>query len=114
MIIHVHVFLFYVVLKKTTQTKYYTNTISNSVAVVLITSIISKICERIFYETRSISPHQHSFLPSQPCLSNVLAFEEAVTRMMGEDHIADVIYLNFGKAFEPQISFGEKEVLRSW
>ncbi len=68
--------------KKPAQTKYYTNTTRNSVAVVLIASIISKIFERFFLETRPISPQQHSFLPSRPCVSNVLAFEEAVTSMV--------------------------------
>ncbi len=30
----------------------------------------------------------------------MLAFEEAVTRMMDEDHIVDVIYLNFATTFD--------------
>ncbi len=34
------------------------------------------------------------------CLSNLLAFEEAVTRMMDEGHTVFLIYLDFAKAFD--------------
>ncbi len=51
-------------------------------------------------DTRSTSPHQHGFLPRGSCLSSLLVFEEAVTRMMDEGHTVDVIYLDFAKAFD--------------
>ncbi len=44
---------------------------------------------------RTASPHQHGFLPGRSRLSNLLAFEEAVTRMMDEGHT-----VNFDKAFD--------------
>ncbi len=61
-------------------------------------SIICKIFERnlkmalltFLSDTRSISTHQHGFLPRRSCLSNLLVFEEAVTRMMDEGHAVDV------------------------
>ncbi len=40
------------------------------------------------------------FYPFRSCLSNLLVFEEAVTRMMDEGHTVDVIYLDFAKAFD--------------
>ncbi len=75
---------------------------------VSLISIICKIFERILKrallsilsDTRSISPHQQGFLPRRSCLSNLLVFEEAVTRMMDEGHTVDVIYLDFAKAFD--------------
>ncbi len=71
-------------------------------------SIIFKIFERILKrallsflnDTRSISPHQHGLLPRLSCLSNLLVFEEAVTRMVDEGHTVDVIYRDFAKAFD--------------
>ncbi len=73
---------------------------------VSLTSIICKLIERILKkallyflsETRSISPHQHGFRRS--CLSNLLVFEEVVTRMTDEGHTVDVIYLDFAKTFD--------------
>ncbi len=72
------------------------------------TSIICNIFERILKgallsfisDTRSISPYQHGFLSRRSCLSNLLVFEEAVTRMIDEGHTVDVIYLDFSKAFD--------------
>ncbi len=74
---------------------------------VSLTSLICQIFERILKralfsflsDTRSISPYQHGFLPRRSCLSNLLVFEEAVTRMIDKSHTVDVIYLDFAKAF---------------
>ncbi len=38
--------------------------------------------------------------PVCPAFSDLLIFEEAVTRMMDEGHTADVIYLDFAEAFD--------------
>ncbi len=57
------------------------------------------------------------------CLSYLLVFEEAVTRMIDEGHTVDVIYLDFAKAFESVIhrfllanmkSFGLGDVIVRW
>ncbi len=74
---------------------------------VILTSIICKIFERILKWARlsflsytlSISSYQYGFLPRRSCLSNLLAFEEAVTRMIDEGHTVDVIYLDFATDF---------------
>ncbi len=71
-----------------------------------LTSIMGKIFERIvkkvllsfLSDARSISPHQHGFLPRRPCLSNLLVFEEAMTHKMGEGHTVDAIYLDFANS----------------
>ncbi len=73
------------------------------------TSIICKIFERILKrallsfhnEARAIPPHQHGFVPCQSSSSNLLVFEEVVTRIMDEGHTVDVIYPDFVKAFDP-------------
>ncbi len=73
-----------------------------------LASIICKILERILKktlpsflsETRAISPHQYGFLPHQSSISKLLAFEEAVTRMMDEGYTVDEIYLDFAKDFD--------------
>ncbi len=94
-------------------------------------NIICKIVERIlkrallsFYSgPRSILSHQHGFLPRRSCHSNLLVFEEAVTRMMDEGHTVDVIYLDFAKAFDSanhrfllakMKSFGLGDVVVRW
>ncbi len=51
-------------------------------------------------DTRSISPHQHGFLPRRSYVANLLILEEAVTRTVGVGHAVDVLYLNFRKALE--------------
>ncbi len=56
---------------------------------------------------------------TRSCLSNLLAFEEAVTRMIDESHTVDVIYLDFAKAFDSVnhrflFSFGLGDVVVSW
>ncbi len=51
-------------------------------------------------EATTISLHQHGFLPHRPCLSNLIVFEEAVTRIMDEDHLVAVTYLDFTKTLE--------------
>ncbi len=96
-----------------------------------LTSVICKIFEMILKksllsilsEIWSISPHQHGFLPRRPCLSNLLFFEEAVTRMMDEGPTVDVIYPDFVKAFESvnhrflltkMKSFGLGDVIVRW
>ncbi len=98
---------------------------------VSLTSIICKTFERILKrallsflsDTRSISPHQHGFLPCRSRLSNLLVFEEAVTSMMDEGHTVDVIYLDFAKAFDSvnhrfllakMKSFGLRDVVVRW
>ncbi len=76
---------------------------------VSLISIICKIFERILKrallsflsDARSISPYQHGFLPRRSCLSNLLVFEEAVTRMINEGHTVDVIFLDLPRPLTP-------------
>ncbi len=73
-----------------------------------LTYIICKIFERILKrallsflsDKRSISAYQHGVLPRRSCLSNLLVFEGAVTRLIDEGHTVDIIYLHFAKVFD--------------
>ncbi len=56
--------------------------------------------QSILNETQSVSPHQHGFLRRRSCVSNPLVFEEVVMRMMDEGYTAEVLYLDFAKAFD--------------
>ncbi len=67
---------------------------------------------------KKVKDHRKIILPRWSCLSNLLVFEEAVTHMMGDGHIVDVIYLDFGKAVDTAnlrfllvISFGLGDVV---
>ncbi len=44
--------------------------------------------------------HGQSIRSRRSCLSNLLGFGEAVTRMIDEGHTVDAIYLKFAKAFD--------------
>ncbi len=48
--------------------------------------------------THIISPYQHGFLRRRSCFSNLLFFEEAVSRMTDEGQKGGVIYVDFAKA----------------
>ncbi len=62
--------------------------------------IVKKVLFSFLSDARSISPHQHGFLPRRPCLSNPLVFEEAMTHKMGEGHTVDVIYLDLANSID--------------
>ncbi len=48
-------------------------------------------------ETQSLSPSKHGFLPRR---SNLILQEERVTRLLGEGHTVDIVYLDFANAFD--------------
>ncbi len=78
--------------------------------------VLKKTLLSFLSETWSISPHPHGFLPRRSYLSNLLVFEEAVTRMMEEGRTVDVICLDFSKAFLflKIKSFGLSDAMLRW
>ncbi len=74
----------------------------------IIYKIFDKYLKKAFLsflsEARTISLHQHGFLPYRSCLYSLLVFEETVTRIMDEGHTAAVIYLDFVKTFDTIIN----------
>ncbi len=75
---------------------------------VSLTLVVCKVFERIFKrvifsflsEYNATKGCQHGFLPRRPCLFNLLLLEGTVIRLVGDSNTADVVYLDFTKAFD--------------
>ncbi|PKU48777.1 rna-directed dna polymerase from mobile element jockey-like [Limosa lapponica baueri] len=75
---------------------------------VSLTSVPGKIIERIILSELSrqvqgnqeIRTSQHGFMKGRSCLTNLISFYDHVTRFLDEGKAVDVVYLDFGKAFD--------------
>lgn len=75
---------------------------------VSLTSVICKIMESLIKDAimqhialnNIIAPTQHGFMPNKSCLTNLLEYLETLTKLVDEGHSADVVYLDFAKAFD--------------
>jgi len=47
-----------------------------------------------------VKDNQHGFRKGSSCLSNLLQFLDRVTRIIDESDCADIVYLDFAKAFD--------------
>ena len=47
-----------------------------------------------------IRPSQHGFMKGRSCLTNLISFYDLVTHLVNEGKAVDVVYLDFGKAFD--------------
>ena len=47
-----------------------------------------------------VLPTQHGFMSKKSCLTNLLEYLETLTKLVDEGHSADVVYLDFAKAFD--------------
>ena len=75
---------------------------------VSLTSVVGKILESIVKDNivlhlekyKLLADSQHGFLSGKSCLTNLLDFLETVTSEVDEGNSADVVYLDFSKAFD--------------
>ena len=75
---------------------------------VSLTSIISKLLERIVKESlvkhldkySLIRKSQLGFTSGKSCLSNLLEFFEEVTKILDKGEAVDLVYLDFAKTFD--------------
>ena len=75
---------------------------------VSLTSVPGKVMEQIVLreitwhvrDNWGIRPSQHGFTKGRSCLTNLISFYDLVTRLVGEGKAADVVYLDFSKAFD--------------
>ena len=51
-------------------------------------------------DNQGIRPSQHGFMKGRCCLTNLISFYDQVTCLVEEGKAADVIYLDFSKAFD--------------
>ena len=73
-----------------------------------LTSVSGKVMERIILGVimdqlkinQGIRPSQHGFRNGRSCLTNLISFCDKVTCLVDEGKAADVVYLDFSKAFD--------------
>ncbi|KAJ7404306.1 RNA-directed DNA polymerase from mobile element jockey-like protein [Willisornis vidua] len=76
---------------------------------VSFTSVPSKIMEKIILGGTEkhlkgnvvIGHSQHGFMRAKSCLSNLISFYDKVTPLVVQGKPADVMFLDFSKAFDP-------------
>ena len=75
---------------------------------VTLTSHIIKLFERVVDEKITIhmnerglfNPRQHGFRRNRSCLSQLLQHYQGIVEIQEQDNVADVVYLDFSKAFD--------------
>ena len=63
-------------------------------------SIIRDAIVQHLTENKLLLPSQHGFMKSKSCLTNLLEYLEALTKLVDEGHSVDVVYCDFAKAFD--------------
>ncbi|GAB0205952.1 mitochondrial enolase superfamily member 1 [Grus japonensis] len=61
--------------------------------------ILSAIVQHI-QDNQVIRPSQHGFMKGRSCLTNLISFYDKVACLVDEGKAADVVYLDFSKAFD--------------
>ena len=75
---------------------------------VSLTSVPGKIMEKMILEVIEahlgdngvIGPSQHGFMRGRSCLTNLISFYDKITHLVDQGKPADVIFLDFSKAFD--------------
>ncbi|TRZ15274.1 hypothetical protein HGM15179_011847 [Zosterops borbonicus] len=61
--------------------------------------IILRVITWHMQDNQRIRPSQHGFTKGRCCLTNLVFFHNKVTQLVNEGKAANVVYLNFSKAF---------------
>ncbi|GAB0192783.1 hypothetical protein GRJ2_001743600 [Grus japonensis] len=61
--------------------------------------ILNAITQHV-QDNQAIRPSQHGFMEGKSCLTNLISFYDKVTCLVDEEKAADVVYLDFSKAFD--------------
>jgi len=75
---------------------------------VSLTLVLGKSMERFILsalighvkDNQGIRPTQHGFMKGRSCLTNLISFNDQVTRLEDEGKAVDVVYPHFSKAFD--------------
>ena len=75
---------------------------------VSLTSVVCKIMESVIKDAivkhmikhKIINESQHGFVPGKSCLTNLLEYLDRLTEIVDSGQAADIIYLDFAKAFD--------------
>ena len=51
-------------------------------------------------ENRLIKDSQHGFMPGRSCSTNLVVFQDKLTKIVDQGKSADIFYLDFAKAFD--------------
>ena len=71
-----------------------------------LTCLVMKIFEKIIRDElmkkceHLLNSHQHGFLPSKSCTTQMISFTESIALAMNEGYRTDVVYFDFAKAFD--------------
>ena len=73
-----------------------------------LTCVLCKVMESLVKDkllaflqhTKAISPAQHGFVPRRSCLTNLLVAEQVITKILDSRQAADVVFIDFSKAFD--------------
>jgi len=75
---------------------------------VSLTSLSGKVMEQIILsaiiwhvqDNQMIKSNQHGFIKGRSCLTNLVSLYDKLTCLMDEAKAIDIVYLDFGKAFD--------------
>ena len=51
-------------------------------------------------ENRLIKDSQHGFMPGRSCSTNLVVFQDKLTKIVDQGKSVDIFYLDFAKAFD--------------
>ena len=62
--------------------------------------VISEAIRDQLKVNQGIRPSQHGFMNRRSCLTNLISFYDKVTHLVDKGKAANVVYLDFSKAFD--------------